>query len=1211
MNKLYDPVRKLLAGLLFLISFTGFSQNYVLYQGGPTVTLPSRGIDCVNGTSQYVYDQDLQQSYYQVKGTRTYKYYVIGGTHYDSYTIQTSSPTTITATLQQDVYTKTVRGDNATVTWNCTDMTPTWYPNGGPTFMGTTATGTITATVVNFSFNQPQLTVCSNSSSIDLSSLIYATGTTFSGRGVSGNYFYPNQAGVSDDNGWTITASNTTFSNASTSSPALSTLTIIVRPTYSDQESQLGSMLLVNSLNFCQDANTVDLTKYVRYNTTSDQFTWQGGSGKAFTPNALGSGNFTITYTYKNGYNCTSTYNLPVKIDPTFTVDAGPDTAYCISHTPISLIGNPSGTWSGAGIDSSGVFTPSAAGSGPHSLTLTATQGACTKSDQVSVYVYALPSVSAGADLEFCKDAGIKQLNTIGVAPQNGTWSFTQNSYNRLINDTSQSVDITGLAIGNYELQYSYTDPNGCYNSDTRNLKIDDVLSPPLIQTDAYSCGPGKVLMLIASPQASVSYNWYTDSTSASTLFVGTSYQTPLISQTETYYISAVNTSGCESTKRKVFAEIRDIPTPDAGPVQNVCYGGDTISLTGGVPKGGTYSGTHVTSNTFDPSGLPAGNYNLTYTATVNGCQGSGTKQVIITPPAVIGAGKDKVACFGTGEVDLNDLNVFPAYGTWSFVNPNLSFALTGSLVNVNDLQPNDSGYVVKYSVTDSLGCTSTSEKLLFLYPQPEPPQVPGVSQCGPGQINFTVSNLNTLNTYNWYQDSTSTTPLFTGQSFLSPYIQNTTTFYLQDVNPDGCKSEKVPFEGVIKPVPNLKLAQNTLVCLNTTSLDLDSLVNPIGGLYSGDGVSGKKFYPQIAGIGAHLINYDYINSYGCELKEGFQITVTGSINDSLIGDDTSYCQSHPPINLSTWTTLKGGTFTGPGVENNIFTPSTVNNNSLSIHYELNQDGCTYMDDRNITLITSPAQPVIQGVSDGCIGDILEFSTEKILNLTYRWYLDADTSVFSTDQNINVTVGQVSVVTLVTVNAYHCPSLSPAVVQITNDNPSGTISATATLLNKGDYSHFTFTGTNASQYYWSFGDSGYSVEPSPYHYYYQAPDTFSVFAVISSKQGCTDTFHLNKPVITTGTPYQPTLGFTPNQVFSQVNAPELLAYPVPCSEEITLEFKNPGNYTLSIKNLKGETFIRESHSGQKASLNTSEISSGLYILEIRGDLNTSIKVEKY
>lgn len=1176
----------LILGIALVISSQ--AQNYLLYKGGPNFTLPNQGPrehTCINsGPRNTRYGSEYTQKYY--KNTLTGEYFL------DAYTISSSSVTNYVLKTG----TKLERS-NISYT-QCGARTPvyTYYNDDA---------GGINISVVDFKFTTSKLTVCYNAGTIDLRNYFtYNTNTIFTGNGVTGYYFNPNEAGVSSEDGWTITASNGTFNN-SNSTTIYSTFKIRVTPSYNEQG--YGDMWLIEDLKLCEDQATVNLLDHVRFKTGT--FAWNGGSGSAFTASSVGVGDHTITYTYENGHNCTTEHDLQVRIDPTFTVNAGDDEAFCLEDSPELLFSSNNEYWEGAGI-SDNVFTPSEAGVGSHTITLHKTQGACSKKDNKTFTVLALPPVDAGGDLQFCLENGLKELNTSRVAPATGTWSFVTNSvFNNFIDNSAKTLDITNLPVAEYDLLYQYTDNNGCYNEDTRKVKINDVLTAPFIHGDAFNCGPGKITMQILEPQLNVTYNWYEAENEVSPFFTNNSFTTETLSETKEFWVSAINTSGCESPKRKVFAEIREFPTINAGPVQYVCFEGDSIELTGGIPNGGVYSGTNVANNYFNPKNLPSGNYNITYSADQNGCPGSGTKRVVIREKAVIDAGPNKQACFGSGIVELNDLNVFPSDGTWRFINENLSGALEGSKVDVNLLEPSPFSYLIEYSVTDSLGCKTSDVKGLTIYPQPETPQVSFRESCGASSLTFSVANLNTLNTYNWYKDTISTAPFRIGQTFSSEYLNESKTYYVQAKSPNNCLSPKVSFDAIIKPEPQLEFPEDILVCLNAPTIGLDTLVSPIGGSFSGNGISGNKFYPIIAGEGDHLVEYYYTNEFGCSKTEGFLIKVAGSLNDNLIGADTSFCKSEPTINLRTWTGIQGGTFSGLGVENNYFTPSASPNDALAINFEYEADGCVYRDSREITLLSSPETPEIQGNNEGCIGDILEFSTTRVTNLSYNWYLDEDVEVFSTDQNINIKIGDVETVSLETVNQVGCPSFGRAIVQVLNKNPTGTISASKTEIEVGDYTKFTFNGINANSIRWDFGDNDYSLETSPYHYYYDR-DTFDISAIVTSSLGCIDTISRQEYIIVTGEDIEIPLDAGQSPINGLVKNLDLLVYPNPSNDQVNILFGESGTYQIQMLDLRGEILQSETLKGKELEIKVADLSAGIYLLQISGDLTKTLKIQK-
>lgn len=76
----------------------------------------------------------------------------------------------------------------------------------------------------------------------------------------------------------------------------------------------------------------------------------------------------------------------------------------------------------------------------------------------------------------------------------------------------------------------------------------------------------------------------------------------------------------------------------------SVCPLDGAVALTG-VPANGTFTGTNITGSTFNPAGLSAGLYNITYTATDGiGCTTSTTKSILVlrSPNAA-----DQVVCPG------------------------------------------------------------------------------------------------------------------------------------------------------------------------------------------------------------------------------------------------------------------------------------------------------------------------------------------------------------------------------------------------------------------------------------------------------------------------------------------------------------------------------------------------------------------------------------
>jgi gliding motility-associated-like protein len=87
-------------------------------------------------------------------------------------------------------------------------------------------------------------------------------------------------------------------------------------------------------------------------------------------------------------------------------------------------------------------------------------------------------------------------------------------------------------------------------------------------------CNPGSTTLTVQSPQAGVLYNWYTSATGGFAFYTGTTYTTPVLNGSTTYYIEAAALNGCAGATRVpvtvTFGVKPDAPQADS---VNVCPG--------------------------------------------------------------------------------------------------------------------------------------------------------------------------------------------------------------------------------------------------------------------------------------------------------------------------------------------------------------------------------------------------------------------------------------------------------------------------------------------------------------------------------------------------------------------------------------------------------------------------------------------------------------
>ena len=155
--------------------------------------------------------------------------------------------------------------------------------------------------------------------------------------------------------------------------------------------------------------------------------------------------------------------------------------------------------------------------------------------------------------------------------------------------------------------------------------------TPQILSTsNGERCGTGEVV-LEAEGEVGATLNWYDSPTSTTILGSGTSFTTPTVSETTSFYVEAI-ANDCSSTRIEVLATVRIEPSPGIPTNTQACSevgpDGTTIldldsTLTGA--DAGTWeittdpsNGTLVigTDNAVDFLGLPLGDYVFTYTTT-------------------------------------------------------------------------------------------------------------------------------------------------------------------------------------------------------------------------------------------------------------------------------------------------------------------------------------------------------------------------------------------------------------------------------------------------------------------------------------------------------------------------------------------------------------------------------------------------------------------
>lgn len=430
-----------------------------------------------------------------------------------------------------------------------------------------------------------------------------------------------------------------------------------------------------------------------------------GGTGYVWTPatglsnpgiaNPMVTNTNTTTYTVtvSNAGGCTSSDVMIVNAVAKPTVNAGIDQTICQGN---SATMNPTtnGTtynWSPAYLfNFPNSSNPDATPNSTSIFTLTVSNGICSASDEVTVFVTPLPNADAGTDVTICTGASANLLASGG-----GTYLWSPS--------TSLSNLTIANPIANPSVTTSYTvtvTNNGCSSTDivTVNVTNSLVIDAGVDQT---ICN-GQSALLTASGGST--YTWTPSAGLSSTTGYSVS-ASPTV--TSTYTVYGVS-GGCSSTD-EITILVNPTPTVNISAVGNTtfCAGGNVSLTASSSASSYTWSnGATTQSITVNTSG----NYNV---AVSNGSCSATSNAIAVTvyTAAITSITPNGPTTFCNGGNVILSANTGTNYA-WS----------TGA--NTQTVNVVSAG-IYTVSVDDSNGCgTGTSSVTVVVNPNPAAPVI-------------------------------------------------------------------------------------------------------------------------------------------------------------------------------------------------------------------------------------------------------------------------------------------------------------------------------------------------------------------------------------------------------------------------------------------------------------------------------------------------------
>jgi gliding motility-associated-like protein len=322
--------------------------------------------------------------------------------------------------------------------------------------------------------------------------------------------------------------------------------------------------------------------------------------------------------------------------------------------------------------------------------------------------------------------------------------------------------------------------------------------------TDAQICSGGTIALTATSNVSGTTFSWYTDKTGGTPVATTATFTTLPLTANATYYVSATR-PGCAtaSDRAAVTVNVNQVPAAPVvvKPDISICPGSPAVFAVTPIANvtinwytaatGGTLA---FTGNTFNTGALTA-TTSYYAEAVVGGTCVSATRTKVTATVSVAPAVPtltipNPAICDGDVAVLAIASPVAGQTYNWYDAATGGTLLYTGTNFTSPVLHANTSYYAEAVNLT---GCASGSrvQANVTVASKPADPAL-GVNSTtvAAGQTaTINVTNAQTGITYKWYTSVGAATPVFTGNSFVTPQLFSTTTYYVAAVNATGCES--------------------------------------------------------------------------------------------------------------------------------------------------------------------------------------------------------------------------------------------------------------------------------------------------------------------------------------------------------------------------------------------------------------------------------------
>jgi hypothetical protein len=659
-------------------------------------------------------------------------------------------------------------------------------------------------------------------------------------------------------------------------------------------------------------------------------------------------GTYTFTWTEVNGI-CSNAASVTVNFYEQPVANAGNATDQCdldFTFTGTASVGT--GTWTSSG-PGTATFSPNANdvnatvtvdASGSYTFTWTEDNNGCVDSDDLVIAFNALPTVSfTGLDAQYCVDISTP-VALIG-SPAGGTFSGLGISSNSFVPSVA--------GVGTIFVTYTYTDANGCTDSETQSVDVNGLPNVSFSGLDAAYCeDDATAYTLVGLPSGGT----FSGSGISADQF------TPSVANNGTHVVtySYTDAFGCSSSEQQSTV-VNELPVVSfTGLSSAYCEDASSVALIG-TPNGGTFAGPGIIGNSFSPVAAASGLHTIVYTYTDgNGCTNTSVQQVAVNDlplPVITPSGTSDI-CAGEN-ITLDAGAGFAGY-LWSN-------GANGQSISV------DAADDYSVTVTTAAGCVGTSADVtVIVNALPVVDLGPDTTVCTGSTFTLDAGNLGLDFSWSTFEITQSITV-------------STTGVYSVDVtNSNGCVGTDEILVSVSTLLDPVVVANGPVIFCDGDSVSLDAGSGYLDYSWS-NGSSDQVITVSTPGV----FEVTVVDQFGCSGSDDEIVSILQLPNAVIQPSGTIAICSADTVTLSASNTFASyewspGLQTTPSIEvwqAGTYTVTVVDPNN----------GCEATSDEVVVTVNSSVPPTIvpSGATEFCAGGSVSLSVAPGPYSSFLW----------------------------------------------------------------------------------------------------------------------------------------------------------------------------------------------------------------------------------